>query len=375
MAIGRAKGAPRSRLSFGVGKRKHAKAVGKHLLAKTSKEPIVKKKDWHQLPAWIALHAERGEVPKCWEGHRLKKDFYDIETHPVCTWCEKKPKNTSPVLVCRKCNWVICSKCQHRPRLPTLECDPLFHGPEDPGLLQALPGSAANDVGDNSHGTVIICPGGNYEFLVPHEGFPVVEWLARHGIRAFVLRYRLLPNHDLEDMLQDLTNAVEQVRSTYNGPVATMGFSAGGHLAASLALRTKGKTAMLQALDAQVLVYPCIDSSAWGHPDDCGFWDWERSFPAAKSLLVGQNELLGGQGFNAPPTFLVASTADQASPPKEHTDRYAKALRQHQVPFTYLRRDFGPHGFGIQGGWTDKCIAWLRKKGFGAKILAATGGA
>jgi len=195
-------------------------------------------------------------------------------------------------------------------------------------LLQSLLGSAADSVSDDSLGTVIVCPGGNYEFLVPHEGFPAVDWLARHGIRAFVLRYRLLPNHNFDDMLQDLTDAVQEVRRTCPGPVAAMGFSAGGHLVASWALRAKKTGNGQQPLDAQVLVYPCIDSSDWGHPEYCGFFDWENSFPAAQSCLVGRQALLGGRGFAAPPTFLVASTADEASPPKAHTDKYAKALKQ-----------------------------------------------
>jgi acetyl esterase/lipase len=243
----------------------------------------------------------------------------------------------------------------------------LFHGPDSPGLLAALPGTVRNTIGAESRGTVIICPGGNYEFLVPHEGFPAVDWLAQHGIRAFVLRYRLLPNHSFDDMLQDLANAVGLVRRTFEGPVAAMGFSAGGHLVASLALRTKGKKALVKPLDAQVLVYPCIDGSDWGHPEWCGFFDWPNSFPAARSVLVGRRALLGGRGFAAPATFLVASTADESSPPKEHTDKYAKALKQALVQHVYLRQDFGAHGFGLAGGWTPRCIRWLRKLGFGAK--------
>lgn len=230
-------------------------------------------------------------------------------------------------------------------------------------------------VGVGSRGTVIICPGGNYEFLVPHEGFPAVDWLALHGIRAFVLRYRLLPNHHFEEMLQDLTNAVEQVRQNFGGPVAAMGFSAGGHLVASLALRAKGKNAILKPLNAQVLVYPCIDGSNWSDPDDCGFFDFDNCFPAAQSLLTGQEALLGGRDFAAPPTFLVASTADEASPPKEHTDKYAKALKQKRIPYKYLRRNFGAHGFGLEGGWTDKCIQWLQAEVFGIQTSSVQGGA
>lgn len=295
------------------------------------------------------------------------KDRFSAREHNPCVWCEKKPRSGSCILVCRKCNWSICDKCKDRPRLPALGDDPLFYGPHSPGLLQSISGNSKDVVSSNSRGTVIICPGGNYEFLVPHEGFPAVEWLARHGIRAYVLRYRLLPKYVFEDMLEDLKNATELVRQSFGGPVAAMGFSAGGHLVASMALRTKGKQRLLsRPFDAQVLVYPCIDGSDWGHPEDCGFSDWDNSFPAAKSLLVGREALLGGPGFAAPPTFLVASTVDAASPPKDHTDKYAKALKERGIPCTYLRRNFGAHGFGLTGGWTDTCIRWLQQKGFGA---------
>ena len=77
--------------------------------------------------------------------------------------------------------------------------DPLFHGPDDPCMLE-YPQCSGRDF----YGTVIVCPGGNYEFLSPLEGLPVVEWLAQHNIGAVVLKYRLLPHYDLDDALAHL---------------------------------------------------------------------------------------------------------------------------------------------------------------------------
>jgi acetyl esterase/lipase len=218
---------------------------------------------------------------------------------------------------------------------------------------------------DPRGGTVIVCPGGNYEFRVPGEGMPVAELLVAQGIRAFVLNYRLLPQHGLEDMVEDLAAAVGFVRKEHRGgPIAAMGFSAGGHLVAYLAVQERRK---LQ-LDAQVLVYPCIDGSDWAHPEYCGFSDWKNSYPLAKkSMLAGREALLGGPGFAAPPTFLVASTRDEASPPQAHSDKYARALRKQGIECSYLRRDFGAHGFGLEGGWTKPCVKWLQEQGFGSR--------
>eukprot|EP00440_Ansanella_granifera_P075924 gb/GFBE01082394.1/.p1 GENE.gb/GFBE01082394.1/~~gb/GFBE01082394.1/.p1 ORF type:complete len:354 (+),score=45.88 gb/GFBE01082394.1/:1-1062(+) len=325
-----------------------------------STKPIVKKADWLELPSWIALYAERGPMPKCWEGHRLERIRYDGRKHKHCTYCKKRDSAGATAFVCRKCPWwVECSTCAGRDRLPKLQHDPLFFGPHTPRLLPP-----ARPQPSECRGTVIICPGGNYQFLVPLEGLPAAEWLAEQGFRALVLRYRLLPNYGLEDMLEDLGTATELVRSTYGGPVAALGFSAGGHLVATHALRATGN----RRLDSQVLVYPCIDGSDWGNEEYCGFWgpDFDRCLEKAKPFLNDRKALLGGPGFAAPPTLLVASTKDEASPPKQHTDPYAAALKKAKVPHcSYLRRNYGPHGFGLTGGWTESCVQWLTARGFG----------
>ena len=64
---------------------------------------------------------------------------------------------------------MVCKECCARQRLPSLACDPLFHGGTSPCVL--VPTRAGMTAG--TAGTVIICPGGNYEFLSPLEGQPV----------------------------------------------------------------------------------------------------------------------------------------------------------------------------------------------------------
>lgn len=230
--------------------------------------------------------------------------------------------------------------CAMKSRLPKLCKDPLFHGPSSPCLLKPAFGEKAME----GRGTVIICPGGNYEFLCPNEGLPVASWLARHGIQTLVLRYRLRPHYDHQDALSDLEAAVQLVRKHKDGPVAAIGFSAGGHLVASLSLRLK-KT----PLDAQVLVYPAIDGSEWAKPGSAGFWDPACNKNSDK-LLEGQQALLGGRGFAAPPSFIVGSTGDAVCPAKAHTDPYVAALRKRGIAHEYVRGNLGEHGFGL--GWS-----------------------
>ena len=99
--------------------------------------------------------------------------------------------------------------------LPRLEVDPLFEaGP--PCLLPFRPPAGA----PTGRGAVVVCPGGNYEFLHPREGPPIAAWLSEaHGVPSFVLRYRdgspLKP--DLQRRLADDFLASCPVRSAACG--------------------------------------------------------------------------------------------------------------------------------------------------------------
>jgi acetyl esterase/lipase len=280
--------------------------------------------------------------------------------------CTKRPAQGDRIYACKECKWSVCESCNdERLRMPTLALDPLFHGPDEPALLSWLSISPPTTLG-----TVIICPGGNYEFLSPLEGLPVVEWLQQHGIGAVVLRHRLLPDYCLDDCLDDLEAAVARVRAIRSGPVAAIGFSAGGHLIASLALRTarQGGKQAVQPLDAQVLVYPGIDARDWRHEEYNGFFHGGRwTIPKrVDSLFVNQQTLIEGVGpFDAPPTCIVGSTEDTYCVNAEHTDIYQQRLEAHGIPHAYVCGPFGEHGFQLMGGWTDDCIKWLYSRGFG----------
>mmetsp|Transcript_71082 Transcript_71082/g.140893 ORF Transcript_71082/g.140893 Transcript_71082/m.140893 type:complete len:408 (-) Transcript_71082:528-1751(-) len=336
-------------------------------------KPIYAKNLWSSLPSWISLHHERGRVRKCWEGHRLLRDWQDGRRHGECDACKQRPTAGTPILSCAECRFTVCSDCNCRPRMPPLDADPLFCGPHSPRLLVA-----PQNVAGMGRGTVIVCPGGNYEFLCPKEGFPIAQWLASHGIAAVVLRYRLLPHHDHEDALDDLDAAAALVRQARGGPVAAIGFSAGGHLVATHALRAEQRRmervqtrSRSKPLDAQLLIYPAIDGTPWLDPHKAGFFNSgvSNTLPKkARALDTPTEALLGGEGFSAPPTFLVGSTADTICPPSEHSDLYVEALREHQVRHTYVKKNLGEHGFGLgdsPGEWTSRAIKFLTAAGFG----------
>src|ERR1039457_5487135 len=105
-----------------------------------------------------------------------------------------------------------------------------------PTLTAYLP-DATNATG----AAMVICPGGGYEHLAPHEGNDYALWLNQHGVTCFVLKYRLgSSGYRHPAMLNDAARAVRLVRAQAADwkvdpkRVGIMGSSAGGHLASTL---------------------------------------------------------------------------------------------------------------------------------------------
>ena len=115
---------------------------------------------------------------------------------------------------------------------------------------------------------VIICPGGAYETLsMDKEGYDWGEFFQNHGIAAIVLKYRM-PHGEPEVPVSDAEQAMKLVRMNATSwrinrnDVGIMGFSAGGHLAATIATRSQGEAKP----NFQILFYPVISMlEGYGH--------------------------------------------------------------------------------------------------------------
>jgi acetyl esterase/lipase len=207
---------------------------------------------------------------------------------------------------------------------------------------------------------VIVCPGGGYGNLSFNlEGTDVAGWLIPKGITAVILKYRL-PNSKSNIMphlspLMDAKRAVRIVRANaqkwniHKDQIGIMGFSAGGHLASTLATHFDGRNK--QAADTierqscrpdfAVLVYPVISMTKpimhigsrnnliGAHPDSS----------LAKFYL---NELQVKQ--NAPPTFLVHAMNEQAVP-AENSLLFFQAMKDNGV--TDELHAFPKGGYGL----------------------------
>ncbi len=228
----------------------------------------------------------------------------------------------------------------------------------------------------NTGAAVIICPGGGYVHLsIAGEGYEVAEMLKEWGIAAFVLKYRLPDDSTMQQKeigpLQDAQRAIQLVRSNAKQwnvnpqKVGIMGFSAGGHLAATLGTHYKQAVISNEPKvnlrpDFMILVYPVISV-----PD---------SLSRVDRMLLGANPSpdkakLYLQGFRVtsetPPSFLVHAKDDNAVDVKNSISFYNE-LRKNGIPAEIHLYEKGGHGFGLNNKmspekWTDWLHAWIRQ--------------
>jgi acetyl esterase/lipase len=227
--------------------------------------------------------------------------------------------------------------------------------------------------GTASGAAFVVCPGGGYQNLAPHETKPIGQWLARHGITAFVLRYRVAPyKHPapLDDAQRAMRHVRYHARSWKLDPdrIGILGFSAGGHLAATVCtLFTSGDANAPDPIervssrpDLQVLIYPV---TVMAGPNASEGLRKRLLGDAPPEELVQRLSADRQVTSQTPPAFLVHSTTDGVVP-VEHCDMYAAALNAAGIEYEYIRGDYGKHGFGLQDFWTVPCMRWLAKHGF-----------
>jgi pectinesterase len=226
---------------------------------------------------------------------------------------------------------------------------------------------------------IIVCPGGGYDHLAAHEGAPIAEWLNSIGITAFVLKYRLGPRYHHPAPLQDAARALRTVRARAAewqldpDRVGILGFSAGGHLAATIATHfDSGKTdagdpieRMSSRPNLLILLYPVITMREKTHAGSKKNLLGENPSPQLIALLSNEEQVTK----ETPATFLVHTMTDTAVP-VENSLMFAAALRKAGVALELHIYERGPHGFGLGGNdpilstWPARCADWLRIHGF-----------
>jgi acetyl esterase/lipase len=223
---------------------------------------------------------------------------------------------------------------------------------------------------------VIICPGGGYTNLaMGYEGTEVAQRFNESGISAFVLKYRI-PNDETMinkeiGPLQDAQRALLVVRSRAAEwgldarRIGIMGFSAGGHLAATAGTHFQknyidNPDQISLRPDFMLLIYPVISfKTPIAHMGSAH--NLLGPNPSPEQIKEFSNEMQVTD--LTPPAFLVHAKDDNTVP-YANSLVFAEALKNHHIPAKIFLYEQGGHGFGMINStsttrWMDLCIEWI----------------
>lgn len=249
--------------------------------------------------------------------------------------------------------------------------------PEDePVVILSLP---AADVATGT--AVVVCPGGGYGHLaMDHEGEQIAAWLNSLGVTAIVLKYRISESgHKHPVPMMDGQRAIRTVRARAEewgidpARIGALGFSAGGHLASTLATHfDSGNPDADDAIDRVssrpdflILCYPVITMTE------------KYMHQGSRNNLIGKSpdESLARNLSNelqvtreTPPTFIFQTDEDK-SVPAENCVSFYLALRRAGVPAEMHIYQSGRHGLGLAkdtpgtNDWPNRCREWMQLRG------------
>jgi acetyl esterase/lipase len=233
---------------------------------------------------------------------------------------------------------------------------------------------------------VLICPGGGYEFVSEREAEPVALAFLAEGINAFVLTYEVAPAAKHPQPILDSSRAMCIIRENAEewhidiNKIAVCGFSAGGHLAASLGVfwnekyikETLGIGEGMNKPNALILCYPVISSKE------------EFSHRGSFYNLLGDNqeeEVYESMSLErhvnkyTPPAF-IWHTFDDSLVPVENSLMFAQSMKKNNIPFELHIFPEGVHGLSLcdertgitaeminpqAGKWIRLCMDWFKR--------------
>lgn len=216
----------------------------------------------------------------------------------------------------------------------------------------------------NTGRAVVACPGGGYQHLaMDHEGKDWAYFFNHQGIALIVLKYRM-PHGNYRVPLDDAEAAMRTVRLNAKiwhidpSQVGIMGFSAGGHLASTVATHSKGDA----KADFQILFYPVITME----PSFCHRGSMENLLGKSpkKKLIKDLSNDLQVSRFT-PRAFIALSEDDQVVQPANGANYYLECYR-HDVPASIHVYPKGGHGWGYREAFPYhmelllELKAWLR---------------
>lgn len=214
---------------------------------------------------------------------------------------------------------------------------------------------------------VVACPGGAYQTLAwQKEGTDWAEFFNERGIALIVLKYRM-PNGDRTIPLSDAAHAIKTVRDSavrwHLNPydVGIMGFSAGGHLAATMST----SAAWAVHPNFTILFYPVITMLP-RHRHETSARLFLGDQQNNKSLTEQFSNELQVRRHLTPPAFLMLTNDDRAVSPVYNGVAYYQAMRRAGNEAAMVIYPTGGHGFGFSKDFAyhqlmlDELSAWLK---------------
>lgn len=224
---------------------------------------------------------------------------------------------------------------------------------------------------------VVICPGGGYHVVcASYEGHKIAKEMNKKGVAAFVLKYRLPNDNTCENKsiapLQDAQRAIKVVRDNAEkwgidpNQIGIMGFSAGGHLAATAGTHfsksyIENKEGTSLRPDFMMLVYPVISMLP------------ELTHEGSRDNLLGKNassemlELFSNEKQvteNTPRTFLTHAQDDDVVS-VENSLRFYEGLKAKNVSADMHLFSKGKHGYPLEpaaSNWLGYVFKWMEEQ-------------
>lgn len=232
---------------------------------------------------------------------------------------------------------------------------------------------------------IVICPGGGYSWLSDREGEAIALRFMSMGFHSAILRYSVAPDR-FPAALTQLAKAVSIIREHSiqwhidTDRVVVMGFSAGGHLAASLGVfwnhpflsEIVGCSTEILQPNGLILAYPVITSDArYCHRDSFLKLLGEDATAQMLEMVSLENQV----GPQVPRTFLW-HTMEDSTVPVENSLFFVQKLLRHHIPVEFHLYEKGPHGLSLASeltqnqmgnryqkecqSWTTLAEIWIR---------------
>lgn len=238
---------------------------------------------------------------------------------------------------------------------------------------------------------VLICPGGAYVVVSEREGEPVALAYAAEGYNAFVLHYSIGLFAAFPNSAVDAARAIALIRENADKwnidpeKIALCGFSAGGHITATLGTLWNTDEFKVAANGADIrpnaliLGYPCISADIDAMQDMMGLLEAGRGADYIKEAASCEKHV----SENTPPAFIFSSFEDKLLP-VEHSLLFANAMAKNDRRFQLHIFSSGKHGCSLSWGatalgdeeyynasveeWFGLSIKWLEEV-FGPTLL------